>query len=265
MTDASAVAANANMACDLSLTPSELALDADEAEELAAQMLARSQLDLGHPGTPSSTVVEPAAINGVRGSWERPPSPTIPHAHQLPKSRSVDALVPKPTLGPPRPSSRHATSLSRLPSRPSVSAMGARYRCGSPFSSGSASTAALFGTRPSTTGTDSVGWRRAARNASTAPRAPPKYLSPRERRQQRTERELDDRLAAAAAMLQSMHAPSLQQQSLPTTPKLDPRQYRARQLETIGGESILGSGFGEQGGPTSNDRLRMILYDLMSH
>ena len=72
-------------------------------------------------------------------------------------------------------------------------------------------------------------------------------------------------------MLQSMRTPALQKHLSPPT-KLAPVPFKQHQLETIGGESITGgeSHEGEvgglsYGGPTSNDRLRMILYDLMSH
>ena len=45
-------------------------------------------------------------------------------------------------------------------------------------------------------------WRRAARKTNTESKPPAKYVSPRARMLNRTEHEIDERLAAAAAMLQ---------------------------------------------------------------
>ena len=107
--------------------------------------------------------------------------------------------------------------------------------------------------------------RRARKLAKSAPKLDvPKYVSPRIRELQRTERQLDEQLAAAAAMLQGLRKPQMQR-ALSPPPKVDRKGFWTPQA-TIGGEPIISGEYdSEYAGPTSNDRLRMIMYDLMHH
>ena len=183
-----------------------------------------------------------ATTDARQPSWELPPTPPIPHSHMRPKTfepvRMASSVLDPPLV----PASSVSCSPNpRALSRGVTSSREGLFGCQSNETRGPLSNAAAIRGRSREPSQDA---------AASSP--PPRFVTPREHVVARTEKEIDLRLAAAAAVLQSSHAQSVGGRPFNSEQSQAERRAARRQASQAFSR-----------GPTSNDRLRMILYDLM--